>query len=232
MFDCELQVVWEIQGKKMANLKVWGRKSSSNVQALMWCIGELGLTYERTDAGLIYGHVDTPEYLSMNPNGTVPTVQDGTTPPLWETGAIIRYLANCYAPEEFWPAHPVERANVDKWAEWSKINIALKFTVPVFWRVVRTPLSKRDPVAIEQGLNVLNKFLDIADTELSKSTYLAGEHFTLADIQFGHCLFRYFDIDINRAEHPSVRRYYEALTERAAFQEHVMVSYEELRVAD
>ncbi|UCH72962.1 MAG: glutathione S-transferase family protein [Rhodospirillales bacterium] len=213
-------------------LKVWGRKSSSNVQALMWCIGELNLAYERVDAGFIYGLVDTPEYLSMNPNGLVPTLQDGDDPPLWESGAILRYLANTYATDNFWPADRIGRADVDKWAEWSKINIALNFTGPVFWRVVRTPPSKRDYSAIRAALRRLNKFLDIAETRLSAFPYLTGEHFTLADIQFGHCLFRYFDIDIERAKHPYVRRYCDALTARPAFREHVMLSYEELRETD
>ncbi len=213
-------------------LKVLGRKSSSNVQALMWCIGELNLIYERIDAGLIYGLVDTREYLSMNPNGTVPTLKDGNNPPLWETSPILRYLANTYAPDDFWPADPIARADVDRWTEWSKINIAMNFTGPVFWRVVRTPPSKRDPVAIDTALRTLDKFLNIAETRLSKFPYLAGERLTLADIQFGHCLFRYFDIDIERTEHPYVRRYYDALAIRPAFREHVMLPYEELREVD
>lgn len=213
-------------------LKVWGRQSSSNVQALMWCIGELNLAYERIDAGFIYGLVDTPEYLSINPNGTVPTLQDGDNPPLWETGTILRYLANTYAPDNFWPADPLARADVDKWAEWSKINIASNFTAPVFWRVVRTPPSKRDPIAIRNALRILDTFLDIAETRLSRFPFLVGEQFTLADIQFGHCLFRYFDIDIERTKHPNVRRYYDALTARPAFREHVMLTYEELREMD
>jgi glutathione S-transferase len=213
-------------------LKVWGRKSSSNVQALMWCIGELGLAYERIDAGLMYGLVDTHEYLSMNPNGTVPTLQDDDNPPLWETGAILRYLANKYAPDSFWPADPIARANVDKWMEWSKINIALKFTAPVFWRVVRTPPSKQDPVAIADALRSLDKFLDIAETRLATYPYLVGESLTLADMQFGHCLFRYYDIEIERSEHPHLRRYYDMLSNTPAFREHVMLSYEELREAD
>jgi len=213
-------------------LKVWGRASSSNVQALMWCIGELSLPYERIDAGYVYGVVDTPEYLSMNPNGTVPTLQDGNNSPLWESGAIMRYLAAAYGSEGFWPTQAVARAEIDKWAEWSKLNIALKFTAPVFWRVVRTPPSKRDPQAVNAALKVLDKFFDIADVQLSKFPYLAGENFTLADIQFGHCLFRYFDIDIERSEHGYVRAYYDALTERAVFRQHVMLSYEELRETD
>ena len=81
-------------------LKVWGRRSSSNVEALLWCLEELNLGYERIDAGFIYGVVDTPEYLAMNPNGTVPTLQDGDGPPLWETGAILRYIAGAYSRPE------------------------------------------------------------------------------------------------------------------------------------
>jgi len=213
-------------------LKVWGRRSSSNVQAVMWCIGELGLAHQRIDAGLSYGVVDTPDYHSMNPNGTVPSLRDGDNPPLWESGAILRYLANAYAPDEFWPADPLARADVDRWAEWSKINIALNFTGPVFWRVVRTPPSKRDPAAIGEALRTLDRFLDIAEARLSNLPFLVGEQLTLADIQFGHCLFRYFDIDIERSDHPHLLRYYEALAARPAFREHVMVSYEELRETD
>ena len=213
-------------------LKIWGRRSSSNMQALMWCVGELGLEYDRTDAGFTYGVVDTPEYRAMNPNGTVPTVIDGDSPPLWETGAILRYLATRYGPEEFWPRDPYDRADVDRWAEWSKINIASNFTAPIFWRTARTAPSKRDPVAIAEALRKLNGFLGIAEPRFAGHPYLAGDHFTLADIQFGHCLYRYFDIDIDRADHPNLRRYYETLTERPAYREHVMISYEELRVTD
>ncbi|NQV44246.1 MAG: glutathione S-transferase family protein [Rhodospirillales bacterium] len=213
-------------------LKIWGRKSSSNVQAAMWCIGELGLAYERIDAGFTYGVVDTPEYLSLNPNGTVPTLQDGQEAPIWETAAILRYLSDRYGSEEFWPRDSIERASIDMWAEWAKVNIALNFTEPVFWRVVRTPPSKRDWHAIGQALKALGKFMNLAENKLSGSPFLAGDHFTLADIQFGHVLFRYFDIDIDRTNFPEVRRYYEALTTRDAYQKHVMVSYDELRVAD
>jgi glutathione S-transferase len=210
-------------------LKIWGRKSSSNVQALMWCVSELKLDFERLDAGFIYGVVETPEYRAMNPNGTVPTLQDGDGAPLWETGAILRYLANAYAPEDFWPKDPMKRAQVDKWAEWAKLNVAMNFTAPVFWRVVRTPQAERNPAAIARALGRLGKYLEIADRRLATLPFLAGEHLTLADIQLGHCLYRYFDIAIERPDRPHLRRYYDALTARPAFREHVMVSYEELR---
>lgn len=211
-------------------LTIWGRKTSSNVQALMWCIGELGLPYKRHDAGHIYGGTDTPDFRAMNPNGTVPVLKDGESEPLWETGAILRYLAGRYAPASFWPAQPMARAQVDKWAEWAKINVTLKFTAPIFWRVVRTAPQDRDQARIDAAMADLAKVFDIAEAQLSRHRHLAGDALTLADIQLGHVLFRYFDIPIRRADHPALRRYYETLTIRPAFREHVMVSYEELRV--
>jgi glutathione S-transferase len=210
-------------------LTVWGRKTSSNVQALMWCIGELGLAFRRHDIGHKYGGQDTPEFLAMNPNGTVPVLKDGDGEPLWETGAILRYLSNRYGGAPFWPQGLEDRSHVDKWAEWSKINIALHFTAPIFWRVVRTAPEHRDEAAIGEAIRALGKKLDIAEHQVSRHAFLAGDDFTLADIQFGHVLYRYFDIAIDRPDHPALRRYYDRLTVRPAFREHVMVSYEELR---
>lgn len=210
-------------------LTVWGRRTSSNVQALMWAIGELDLPYRRLDIGHRYGGNDTPEFLAMNPNGTVPVLRDGDDPPLWETGAILRSLASRYAAAPFWPGDLSARAQVDKWAEWAKINVAMGFTEPVFWRVVRTAPAARDATAIAAAIAALAKKLAIAEAQLERHAFLAGPDFTLADIQFGHVLYRWFDIAIARPELPALRRYYERLTARPAFREHVTVSYEELR---
>jgi len=115
------------------------------------------------------------------------------------------------------------------WAEWSKINIAMAFTAPVFWRVVRTPPEHQDPLAIEQAVQAVEDKLVLADERLARCPFLAGENFTLADIQFGHVLYRHFDIEIDRRPLPALQTYYERLTTRPAFKEHVMVSYEDLR---
>ncbi|WP_299663660.1 glutathione S-transferase family protein [uncultured Ruegeria sp.] len=210
-------------------LTIWGRKSSSNVQALMWCVGELGLEHQRHDLGHRFGGLDSADFQALNPNRTIPVLQDGNNAPLWETGAILRYLAAQYGDEVFWPSEPPRRAEIDKWAEWAKLNIAMAFTVPVFWRLVRTPTAQRDETAILQAVTDLESKLKIADAQLGETRYLSGDEFTLADIQLGHILYRYYDIDIDRAALPHLRRYYETLTERLEFQRHVMIEYEELR---
>jgi glutathione S-transferase len=212
-------------------LEIWGRSTSSNVQALMWCVGELGLAFQRHDIGHKYGGNDTPAFLAMNPNGTVPVVKDDGGDPIWETGAILRYLGFRYGVVPFRPEDLLPRTRVDKWAEWAKLNVALNFTAPIFWRVVRTAAKDRDAAAIATALRTLDQSLSIAEAELAHHAFLAGDEFTLADIQFGHVLYRYFDIPIERVEHPALRRYYHRLMERPAFRDHVVVSYEELRVS-
>jgi len=158
-------------------------------------------------------------------------VRDGDGAPLWETGAILRYLCNRYAPASLWPEAPACRAEVDMWAEWAKINVTLSFTVPIFWGVVRTAPADVDWSAVKRAIAALGKILGIAEARLQARPFLCGEQLTLADIQFGHVLYRYFDMAIERPEQPALRRYYDRLSLRAAYQEHVMVSYQELRVA-
>lgn len=198
----------------------------------MWTIGELGLPYERYDVGFTYGGTNTPEFLAMNPNGTVPVLQDGEQLPLWETGAIVRYLAEKYADDAFWPRDLEERAIVDKWAEWAKLNVAQNFTVPIFWAVARTAPSKRNAEAIHQAISDFEGFLAIADAQLAQRSFLASNNFSVADIQFGHVLYRYFDIDIQRSNLSNIEAYFRQLSQREAFTEHVAISYEELRVLE
>lgn len=210
-------------------LTVWGRKTSSNVQALMWCIGELDLPCQRHDIGHRFGGTETDAFFALTPNRTVPVLQDGTNPPLWETGAILRYLASRYSQGPFWPEELIARTEVDRWAEWSKLNVALAFTAPVFWRVVRTPCASREPEKIQAAVRALEAKFKIAEDRLQSQAFLVGDGLTLADIQFAHVLYRYYDISIDRAPLPALEAYYERLTRRPAYRQHVMVSYEDLR---
>ncbi len=209
-------------------LTVYGRATSSNVQALLWGIEELGLPYERLDFGGEHGGLDTDVFRGMNPHGKIPAALiDGQA--IWETGAILRCLATRHASEDFWPEEPVARAQVDMWAEWAKHEVAEAFTGPVFWRTARTHPDRQDPLAIAGAVETLERALQQAELRLAQMPFLCGEALSLADIQLGHVLYRYYDIDIARAGLPAVRAYYELLATRPAYQRTVMVSYESLR---
>ncbi len=210
-------------------LTLYGRATSSNVQAVMWALAELGLDYERIDRGETIGGLDTAEFRAMNPHGRIPVLRDGDGPAIFESGAILRYLGGRYGAAPFWPGDPAERAQVDMWAEWAKIEVADRFTGPVFWRVVRTPEARHDKPAIRAAVDRLERELATADAVLATRPYLAGDALSLADIPLGHVLYRYFDIDIARRDLPDLAAYYRRLTERAAYRETVMVSYAMLR---
>lgn len=211
------------------SITVWGRKSSVNVQLVLWALDELGLEFDRIDAGFTYGVVDSADFFRMNPNRLVPVLVDGDSAPIFESAAILRYLADCYGKDNFWPKNAIARAQVDKWAEWAKWNVGHAFIANVFYGLVRIPANKIDHNAIKLAVIDLEKVLALADARLETSTYIASSQFTVADITLGYCLYRYYDIDVTRAELPNLRRYYDLLTTRPAFQRHVMVSYDELR---
>ena len=209
-------------------LTVYGRATSSNVQALLWGLEELGLTYERLDYGEVYGGLDTADFTAMNPHGKIPVLKVGDTA-IWETPAILRYLATEHGAETFWPRDPLARATVDMWAEWAKHSVAEAFTGPVFWRTARTRPENRDAELIGANLARLEAALDKSEPVLSETDYLCGPDLTLADIQFGHVLYRYFDIDIPRPDRPGLRAYFDRLAKRPAYRKAVMVSYDMLK---
>ena len=210
-------------------LTVYGRASSSNVQAVMWGIAELGLECERLDYGLNFGGNDTAQYLALNPFGLVPTLTDGDLV-VWESCAILRYLASKYGDgDAFWPSDPAARARVDMWAEWGKVNFSRDFTVPIFWARVRTAAKDRDQAALAVALDRFDGYLGHLEAQLGNDPYVTGADFTLADVVIGHVLFRYFDIDILRKARPIIEAYYQRLQARSAFRDRVMVSYEPLR---
>ena len=94
-------------------LKIWGRNNSVNVEKVLWACEEMGIAYQRVDAGGQFGVVDTPEYRAMNPNGLVPTVEvDGLV--LWESNAIIRYLAARHGVGTLWSEDPAVRVEGER----------------------------------------------------------------------------------------------------------------------
>ena len=129
-------------------LKIWGRTNSVNVKKSLWAAEELGLKYERVDAGMQFGVNKTPEYLKMNPTGLVPTIEDDGFV-LWESHSIVRYLAAKHGAGTLCPSDPGGRADAERWMDWAfTFQGAMR---NVFWGLIRTPPEKRDPKAIEEG---------------------------------------------------------------------------------
>jgi glutathione S-transferase len=192
-------------------LRIWGRLSSVNVQKVVWCADELGLDYERIEAGGRFGVNDTPAYLAMNPNGLVPVIDDGGFI-LYESNAIVRYLAR---DAEIFPADTRARADVDRWMEWQSTGFAPAMG-PAFWQLVRTGADKRDAAVVEASRAKSEKHAAVLDGHLANRRFMAGERFTVADIVIGCAAHRWLHLPIARESRPNLERWYAELAARPA----------------
>jgi glutathione S-transferase len=199
-------------------LKIWGRTTSINVQKVLWCCAELNLQYERVDAGGKFGVNNTPEYLAMNPNGLVPTINDDGLI-LWESHAIVRHLSRKHGKGTLWPTDEKVLADADRWMEWYSTTLWNNLR-PVFWNLVRVEPGKRDMKAVEDGRVKTADSLKIVENHLASRQYMAGGAFTMADIPMGVALHRWFLLPIERPDLPVVAAYYARLKQRPAFQTH------------
>jgi glutathione S-transferase len=209
-------------------LKIYGRLNSINVQKVMWLVGELGLAHEHIPRGGSFGGLDTPEFRAMNPAGRVPVIDDAGVV-VWESHAILRYLAARYGGERFYRSDPGARASVDVWLEWTQSRLQPDFINGVFWALYRTPEAQRNEAVIRQGLAASASNFELLDRRLSERPYLAGDELSLADIPAGAQLYRYFALEIERPHIPHVEAWYARLSRRPAYREHVMIPLDELR---
>jgi glutathione S-transferase len=207
-----------MKGKAM--IKIWGRNTSVNVQKVMWAVGELGLPHERIDIGGPFGKNNEPAYLAMNPNGLVPTLEeDGFV--LWESNAIVRYLAAKYGPGTLEPADLRTRARASSWMDW-QLTVAAPALTPVFWGLVRTPPEKRDQAAIEAGKIKTIAAMKIVDAHLANSAFLAGDTLSVGDIPAALMAYRFRRLVPERPALEHLERWFAAIEQRPAFKQHVL----------
>jgi glutathione S-transferase len=202
---------------------LWGRATSGNVMKALWVLEELGLAYEHIEVGGSFGKTDSPQYRAMNPTGLVPTLQEGDFT-LWESNAIVRYLARDTAA--IWPTAPHARATVEQWmdAQQTTMNRSM---AQVFWGLVRTPAEQRDKKVIAGAIEETAKAWRMVEAEVGKHPYLGGAAFTICDIPWGVHAHRWFNIDyqgLTRPEMPALRAWYDRLCERPAYRKAVMAT--------
>src|SRR5687768_15968124 len=202
-------------------LKIWGRTNSINVQKVLWACGELALEYDRVDAGMAFGVNNTPEYKAMNPNGLVPTIDDEGFV-LWESHAIVRYLARKHGTGKLWPADERTAADADRWMEWYSTTF-WQYLRPVFWTLVRTAPEKRNMAEVEENRKKLAALYEIVEANLAKRDCMAGPSFSVGDIPMGVASYRWFKLPIALSPLANVERCYNRHTDRPAFQEHRML---------
>ena len=208
-------------------MKLYARRTSSNSQKVLWFLGELGLKYEFVATGGDAGGLRDAEYLAMNPNGMVPTLVDGDLA-VWESHAILRYLAAAHGPETYWSEDPAARSWIDRWMDWSQSQFDASF-MNLFWGYWRTPEAERNSEANRKQVNLCRYYMSNLDQALDGHAYVVGDQLSLADIPIGALMYRYANLDVTEDLPPNVARWYASLTERDAFRTHVMLSFDDLK---
>lgn len=197
-------------------LTIWGRLNSHNVKKVVWAAVETGVEWVRHDIGGQFGY--TPEYLAMNPNRLVPTLVDhqvADTFSLWESNAILRYLADAYAPH-LWPEGLPARALADKWMDWQFAFADAQRDG--FLQMVRVAEPDRDAAKIERTIAETNKLMRIMEEALARQPFLSGEAFGIADIPMGAYAYTWFKLGFAREDVPNIRRWFDAVSARPGFQ--------------
>ncbi|HEV2559297.1 MAG TPA: glutathione S-transferase [Microvirga sp.] len=201
-------------------LTIWGRSTSINVQKVLWACVELSLPFTRHDIGGTFGGTDTDRYRLLNPNGLVPTIEDNGLV-LWESNVIVRYLATKQGAAIF-PQDLLKRFDIERWMEWQTTTLwpALR---PAFIALIRTSKEKRDETSIARAEDDTRRLFTILDQQLQSRSYIAGDSFTIADIACGVTARRWYELDIARPNLPSVRRWYDELSQRPGFRQHIAI---------
>ena len=184
-------------------LKLWGRNNSSNVKKVMWACAELGVPYERIDAGLHFGITTTDEFREKNPNGMIPVIEDDGFV-LWESNAIVRYLCAKHPVAPFYPADLQTRASADRWMDWQCTTISPPLGT-AFRHLVRSPQADWDMKMICTNIPRVADLWKIADRQLGKTKWLAGEDFTLGDVPLAILAYTWFELPLERAGLAQVR---------------------------
>lgn len=191
---------------------IWGRLNSHNVKKVVWAAVEADLEWQRHDIGGAFGY--TPEYLAMNPNRLVPAIDDdGFT--LWESNAILRYIADGHAPH-LWSGTARDRADADRWLDWQFAFADAQRDG--FLQMVRVAEGERDMAKIDRTVDGTNALMAILDDALSRKEWLSGDRFGIADIPMGAYTHTWLELGFDRIEAPHIRAWYERLKQRPGYQ--------------
>lgn len=195
-----------------SGLHIWGRMTSINVKKVVWTAQELGLEFQRTEAGGLHGVVKTPAYMQLNPNSLVPVIEDDGYV-LWESNVVVRYLCAKHAAGTLYPLELKDRFDAERWMDWQQttLNPASR---PGFWQLVRTPPEQRNAALIAESNAAVESLMATLDAHLAQRRFMVGERFSMADIPLACEVHRWFGLPQPRQSRPHIERWYASLCAR------------------
>lgn len=192
-------------------MRLLGRKTSGNVQKVMWLLEELKMPYTREDYGRQFNNnTTTPEYLAMNPNAKVPTLVDGDLV-VWESNTILRYVA-AKAKSALYPADLARRTQVERWMDWQ-----LAALNPGYLFMFKESKLEPDKRGAEFGAQLKDFAAQLSILDQSIGDFVAGNEMSLADICLGPIVYRCIRFPVELPALPNLKRWDAAISAREPF---------------
>ncbi|MBT3071187.1 glutathione S-transferase family protein [Rhodomicrobium sp. Az07] len=202
-------------------IEIYGRPTAWNVRKVLFFMEDAGIPYRRIDYGRAFRPTNTREFLDINPNGLVPVLKDESFT-LWESHAILRYLAAKYGPPGYYPGDLQSRSLVDQWLDWKLDHVSPALRA-LFMRHFLKVGEFADRDAAEREAEA-NRLFAILDNRLEKTgAYVAGAEITIADSALGMAVHRWLNLPLRRPNLPHVTRYYERLKKLPSFEKTICI---------
>ncbi|MBC7779767.1 MAG: glutathione S-transferase [Proteobacteria bacterium] len=201
-------------------VRIWGRRAALNVQKVLWCADEAGIAYTQIDAGQHHGVVNEPRYRALNPNGRIPTIEDGALV-LWESNAIVRYLCARYAMGTLCPKDLGARADADRWMDWQATTLFQPTFRTYYLTITRTPTAEQDQAQLAGLHRNLVEMFSLLNAHLAGQAFVGGDTFTMGDIPVGTVIDKWMRIPVARPPMTQLEAYYQRLNARSAYRTHV-----------
>jgi glutathione S-transferase len=196
-------------------LKIYGVARSRAFRTL-WMAGEVGLPYEHIKVDFADGGTRRPEYLAVNPNGHVPTIDDDGFR-LWESMAINLYLAKKYGGAAgLYPQSLEDEARAWQWSFWGMTEVERPALTVLLNRI--GPEAQRNAAAADEAERGLAAPLKVLDAAFAATPYLLGQRFTVADLNVASILAWARQARVDLAAFPRAEAWLKTCHDRPAAQ--------------
>jgi glutathione S-transferase len=195
-------------------MKLYGHPWSNAARRVQMLCEECDIPYAYQLVDLMKGEQYTPTFLALNPNSKVPVMDDDGFV-LWESQAIMRYLADKHKAVDWYPTEPKTRARIEQWLDWNQTRLGQEAGKIMY--NTHFAGDKRNDKAIEDAKKWLEKILPVLDDELKQHSYLGDDQPNLADIAVATNM-AYLDMcQYDLKPYPAVARWYDSMKKRPSF---------------
>lgn len=187
-------------------MKLYHNPVSPNCRRVLMTAAYLGIPLEEKPMDFAKGDHQTPEFLAINPNGMIPTLVDGDLI-LWESRAIMQYLAAKKPKSGLLGKNETERAEVTKWLLWDAGHLARHIGTVIYETMVKRMFGTGEPdmAAVAAAMEQVKRFCAVLDQSLKGRKYLVGDALTIADLAIA-ATFTYADaMKLSMKDTPNIK---------------------------